>query len=139
VHLQVKSVVRTRNYILILALGFLVGACRRGVEQPQNANSESVTKPVAPSALTDKWLGRWNGPEGTFLVLSKNGEKYVVKINSLDGPETYEGVWMGDHIEFVREGKRESIRAGSGADTGMKWLLDEKNCLFIKKSEGFCR
>jgi hypothetical protein len=65
---------------------------------------------------------------------------YVVKIQSLDGPATYDGVAVGgDHIEFKREGKTESIRAGSGKETGMKWLLEKKDCLIIKNGEGYCR
>jgi hypothetical protein len=95
--------------------------------------------PNAPDFPTDLWLGQWNGPEGTYLVLAKNGVKYVVKIRSLDGLDTYEGVAAGDRIQFTRDGKAESIRAGSGEVTGMKWLLDKKNCLIIKTGEGFCR
>ncbi len=107
------------------------------------AGNSSATAVATPRTETntqaDKWLGQWNGPEGTFLLLSKNGEKFVVKIQSLDGPQTYEGVSVGDRIEFERDGQTESIRAGNGAETGMKWLLDEKNCLIIKTGEGFCR
>lgn len=102
-----------------------------GQEQP---SPESPSKSVA-----DEWLGQWNGPEGTYLLLSKNGGKYVVKIRSLDGLKTYEGISVGDRIEFLRDGKTESIHAGSGRETGMKWLLDKKNCLIIKTGEGFCR
>jgi hypothetical protein len=91
------------------------------------------------SNITDHWVGKWFGPEGTYLVLSKTGEKYVVEINSLDGPATYEETSVRDRIEFQRDGKTESIHAGSGAETGMKWLLDKKNCLIIKTGEGFCR
>ena len=87
----------------------------------------------------DKWLGIWIGPEGTSLDLSKNGAKYALKISSLDGVETYEGVRQGDRISFIREGKTEAIRAGSGAETGMKWLLEKQNCLIIQTGEGFCR
>ena len=72
-------------------------------------------------------------------MLSKNADKYVVLINSLDGPATYEGTSTGDRIEFRRDGKMESIHAGDGQDTGMKWLLDKSNCLVIKTGEGFCR
>jgi putative lipoprotein len=93
----------------------------------------------APDFPTDLWLGQWNGPEGTYLLLAKNGDKYVVKIRSLDGLDTYEGVAAGERIQFTRDGKAESIRAGSGEETGMKWLLDKKNCLIIKTGEGFCR
>jgi len=89
--------------------------------------------------VTDQWLGKWIGPEGTYLVLAKNGAKYVVEIHSLDGSDTYEGTSAGDRIEFQRNGKTESIHAGGGQETGMKWLLDKRNCLIIKTGEGFCR
>jgi hypothetical protein len=116
---------------------------QRQTEQAQPRENSAQTMPTeqpqGTTALPDQWLGRWTGPEGTFIELSKNGNKYVVKINSLDGPATYEGIAVGDRIEFQRDGKTESIHAGNGEDTGMKWLLDEKNCLVIKKSEGFCR
>lgn len=92
-----------------------------------------------PVRAADAWLGKWIGPEGTFLVLSQHAGKYAVEIHSLDGPATYEGTAVGDRIEFVRDSKRESIHAGNGEDTGMKWLLDKKNCLIIKTGEGFCR
>jgi putative lipoprotein len=104
-----------------------------------SASANPTTTPAAAGNPTDKWLGQWNGPEGTFLLLSKNGDKYAVKIQSLDGPATYEGVPAGDRIHFTRGGKTESIVAGSGQQTGMKWLLGKKNCLIIKTGEGFCR
>jgi hypothetical protein len=99
------------------------------------SNSERSAKPAMP----DQWLGKWIGPEGTFLVLSKSGDGYTVQIQSLDGPNTYHGKANVDSIVFVRNGQTESIRAGSGKDTGMKWLLDKKSCLVIKTGEGFCR
>ncbi len=130
-------------WILILAVPF--AACHNqmpgpGVQLRQEAvkNDLPVQAETSDSSLS-RWLGKWLGPEGTFLELSKDGRKFVVKINSLDGPAIYKGTGMGDHIEFQRNGKTESIRAGNGQDTGMKWLLNEKNCIFIKKGEGFCR
>ncbi len=116
-----------------IAALFLVASC----QHPQPPAAEPST--TAATNPTDQWLGQWNGPEGTYLLLSKNGDKYVVKIQSLDGPATYEGVAAGDRIQFERDGKIETIHAGSGQDTGMKWLLDEKNCLVVKVGEGFCR
>ena len=104
-----------------------------------NSPSKSAAAEPARNNITDKWLGKWIGPEGTYLVLSKNADKYAVQINSLDGPETYEGMSTGDRIEFQRNGKTESIRAGNGHDTGMKWLQDKSNCLIIRTGEGFCR
>ena len=136
---------KTRVALWALALCAVAVGCQRQKQVEENrakdnsAAHKAADKPSTANAVVDQWLGQWNGPEGTSLVLSKNGEKYVVKINSLDGPATYEGIAVGDHIEFQRDGKNESIHAGSGADTGMKWLLDEKNCLVIKASEGFCR
>jgi hypothetical protein len=97
------------------------------------------TRDHSPDNSPDKWLGQWNGPEGTYLLLSKKGDRYVVKIQSLDGPDVYEGVSTGDSTQFMRDGKTESIHAGSGEETGMKWLLDKEDCLIIKRGEGFCR
>jgi hypothetical protein len=91
------------------------------------------------SAAIDNWLGQWTGPEGTSLTLSKSGDGYRVTILSLDRPAHYEGKAVGDHIEFARNGKVESIRATNGKDTGMKWLQEKTNCLTIQLSEGFCR
>lgn len=121
-------------------------ACQDRNQSPEKpastVNSRSGNPSTAPPPAnnpTDQWLGQWNGPEGTYLLLSKNGDKYVVKIQSLDGAETYEGIPAGDLIQFKRNGNPESIHAGSGGETGMKWLLDKKNCLIIKAGEGFCR
>lgn len=41
--------------------------------------------------------------------------------------------------EVERNGHTESIRAAGGGETGMKWLLDKKNCLTLQAGEGFCR
>jgi hypothetical protein len=88
---------------------------------------------------TDGWLGRWNGPEGTFLQLSKTGDQYVVVIQDLDGPKRFAGFVEGNRIQFERDGKTEYITAGNGEATGMKWLVDKKDCLLTKKGEGWCR
>lgn len=93
--------------------------------------------PVAP--LADQWLGQWTGPEGTGLALSKSADGYQINIQSLDGPNSYQGQAVGDRIQFQRNGIAETIRAVSGAETGMKWLADKKDCLVIQQSEGFCR
>jgi hypothetical protein len=127
----------------IIAFGTSNIACHG---DPQNGPGPSVkstpaTSPtVAPAGhKQDAWVGRWIGPEGTYLLLSGRGDRYEVKIQSLDGANTYEGVVAGDGIEFKRDGKVERIRAGSGKETGMKWLLEKTDCLIIKEGEGFCR
>jgi hypothetical protein len=95
----------------------------------------------APAAdhSTDQWLGRWDGPEGTFLHLEGGKGTYVITIQDLDGPKTFQGKAAGDHIEFERNGVKESIRATNGAETGMKWLSEKSDCLTIRTGEGFCR
>jgi pimeloyl-ACP methyl ester carboxylesterase len=112
-----------------------------------NSLLDAVAAPAAPApaaapapvAWFDDWLGRWTGPEGTYLDLTRRGAGYAVTIQSLDGSATYEGRAVQDHIEFRRAGRTESIRATNGADTGMKWLLDKARCLTIRKGEGYCR
>ncbi len=105
--------------------------------EPVRAAPPKASGPA--TARLDEWLGQWNGPEGTYLVLSKTGDKYDVKIRSLDGLQNFEGAATGDRILFTRASKSESIHAGSGNETGMKWLLDKKSCLIIQTGEGFCR
>jgi hypothetical protein len=133
--------------LLILALSAVVlSSCR---ETPQSEpmpspapippTSEATAPLTSAPSIPDAWLGKWIGPEGTFLVLSQKGEGYEILIQSLDGPNTYAGVAVGGHLEFQRDGKTESIRAGSGQETGMKWLLEKKDCLVIRSGEGFCR
>jgi hypothetical protein len=67
---------------------------------------------------TDGWLGRWDGPEGTFLQISKTGDQYVVVIQDLDGPKRFAGFVDGNRIRFERDGKTEYISAGDGEATG---------------------
>jgi hypothetical protein len=114
------------------------GGTKTTVDTAPASQPEASVQPNAGRPI-DAWLGKWIGPEGTYLLLSRNGDKYVVKIQSLDGPATYQGVAHGDGIQFERQGTTESIHAGSGEQTGMKWLLEKKNCLIVKTGEGFCR
>jgi hypothetical protein len=101
--------------------------------------AHSPSRSVASAAATDAWLGQWNGPEGTFLRLEGGEGKYVVTIRNLDGPQTYQGSTNDGKIQFERRGIEETIRATSGAETGMKWLSDKASCLTIRLGEGFCR
>ncbi|WP_342050732.1 MULTISPECIES: hypothetical protein [unclassified Cupriavidus] len=100
----------------------------------------SDTAPPAASApAADKWLGKWTGPEGTFLLLEGGHGKYDVTVQNLDGPRKFEGKAIGGGIEFERDGVKEDIRATNGAETGMKWLADKKDCLTVRTGEGYCR
>jgi hypothetical protein len=91
------------------------------------------------SAVTDAWLGRWTGPEGTFLALEGGSGRYEITIQNLDGPRVFEGFAAGAEIRFERDGLMKRIRATDGVATGMKWLSDKSNCLTIRSGEGYCR
>jgi hypothetical protein len=104
------------------------------------ASSTAASARVAGAVYgANKLMGRWNGPEGTFLLLGGANGKYAVTIQNLDGPRTFQGSGTGDAIAFERDGKTETIRASDGAATGMKWLADKKDCVTIQAGEGYCR
>jgi hypothetical protein len=65
-----------------------------------------------------------------------------VTIRNLDGPRTYQaspGDGDGQEIRFERNNSKETIRASTGTQTGMKWLSEKKDCLTIRYGEGYCR
>ena len=137
-----------RLLLTIVGLILVGSACQSRNSNAGPKTAETTNSPVSPTTTpadvaVQKWLGQWNGPEGTYLVLSQgpsqNNGKFDIKIRSLDSLDTYEGTATGDGIQFTRNGKTETIHAGNGEQTGMKWLLDKKNCLIIQSGEGFCR
>lgn len=96
--------------------------------------------PATNAGKVDGLVGRWSGAEGTFLNIAKKGEKYSIEISNLDGPKTFEGTPKGDTIEFTRNGKTETIKTATGAETGMKGFEKETNCVVVTKgSEGYCQ
>lgn len=127
---------------LVAALAVLATACGRQASPP--APSPATSAPAAattpsPPPATDKWLGKWTGPEGTFLQLAGGGGKYEVTVRNLDGPRTFPGSAEGDRVVFERDGVKESLRATNGAETGMKWLDGKSDCLTVRAGEGYCR
>jgi len=119
------------HWLAALALAAAVSAC--GERSPEPA------APAAPAAPTDRWLGQWTGPEGTFLELAGGQGRYEVTVRNLDGPRTFAGSAVDGGIAFDRDGAREILRATDGAGTGMKWLAGKKDCLALKAGEGWCR
>jgi hypothetical protein len=87
----------------------------------------------------DAWLGRWTGPEGTYLEIARTAGAYEVTIKDLDAARTFIGHAADDRIEFRRDGVTERIEATNGEQTGMKWLADKTKCLTVKLGEGYCR
>mgnify|MGYP000491051609 CR=1 FL=1 len=133
---------------LLIAL-LALSACSKSVDEvkaPVPESREHTLTPLggqasAPPAATtiDRWIGQWNGPEGTFLRLAGEQGRYDITIQDLDGPRPYTGRAVGDHIEFERQGKLETLRATDGHATGMKWLDGKKDCLTVRAGEGYCR
>ncbi|MGH8517359.1 MAG: hypothetical protein ACREUE_07850 [Panacagrimonas sp.] len=125
---------RLRPALSTVLLALCLTGCERTPQQPPPQE-----KPDPKVAHLDAWLGRWNGPEGTFLELKPAGDQYALTIQNLDGPKSYTGREVGNHLEFDRDGQVESIQASNGDATGMKWLIDKQDCLTIRRGEGFCR
>lgn len=91
-------------------------------------------------SVPEDWIGKWIGPEGTYLEIKQGADGYItVATQSLDAWVVSQGKWRDDHIVFSRDGIDETVRKGTGEETGMKWLLDKENCLVIKTGEGYCR
>jgi len=120
----------SRSLVAVLVLPLFLAGCG-------DRRAESGATVAEPA--TDKWLGQWNGPEGTLLRLAGEKGKYEITIQNLDGQRYFQGNAVGDQIQFERDGVKESIRATNGADTGMKWLSDKSNCLTVRQGEGYCR
>jgi hypothetical protein len=132
---ELKASIQTTAALLSLLV--LFGCADR--DKPPASNDPASSGATATAPATDKWLGQWNGPEGTFLRLEGRKGKYEITIQDLDGPKTYQGISLGDQIQFERDGATETIRATNGAETGMKWLSEKANCLTIRPGEGYCR
>ena len=122
--------------LLLSVLPFMAG-CDDTPKTPAPETPKEAQK-VVEDRLED-WMGKWNGPEGTYLKLEKSGEGYAVTIKDLDKEERYLGVAQGMRIRFMRNNVQEHIHLGPGRDAGMKWLMDKPYCLIVKKGEGYCR
>lgn len=129
----------TMLYTLLLpASCLLLSACNDKTDTTISSASSSLSTAVTP-LITDTWIGKWNGPEGTFLDISGNNGNYDIIIQDLDGPKQYQGINRGDRISFERNGITETIHASNGEDTGMKWLAGKSDCLRVHLGEGWCR
>lgn len=129
---------RFQPFIACAMMALLATGCKD--QKSSSAPAASVSSPNSSSAQpTDEWLGKWVGPEGTFLLLAGGGGKYEVTIQNLDGPQTFKGFASGDQITFERHGVKEHLRATNGVETGMKWLGEKSNCLTVRVGEGYCR
>jgi len=124
----------------------LLAACGKPAAPPADmpAIAAAANPPKASVAASpgEDWAGKWVGVEGLALEIAPRAAmpgRHDIRITLMDGTTTHEGTGTADGISFMRDGQAETIRAGTGADTGLKWLADKTDCLIIKPGEAFCR
>ncbi len=162
--MNIISLGRSVLFTTFAASAVFLGACsgettspNRAVSTPTPAASPAASpiaspagspvaspSPAADAKTTvtkaDALAGKWEGVEGTYLDVVKKGDKFSVDIKDLDKVSTFEGTAKDGVIVFTRNGKTETIKTATGAETGMKYLEKEKNCVVITKgSEGYCK
>lgn len=149
-----------RALLPLMLAGALMSGCAKGVDKGTVANNaaqapdvEAVEEPDAVGATaneaaglpTDDWVGRWNGPEGLFLHIQPSpdgrpGHYAITNRDNLDRQGGYDGVAAGAAIRFLRDRQELSIRPGTGAETGFKYLAGRQDCLVVVPGrEGYCR
>lgn len=129
-----------KAFAMVASIAVLaVAACQPA--PAAKSDSAAVVEGKKPAPVTDAWLGDWTGVEGTMLKIDVGAVPgvYAITETTLDGPVNFTGTAEGAVIRFERAGAPESIRAGDGAATGLKYLDGKTNCLVIKSGEGFCR
>lgn len=104
-----------------------------------SAASEVASSNTASAVANIAYVGKWTGPEGTWLDIEPQGEDYRVTVSNLDGPRGFAGKAVDGGIQFTRDGQTFVIHPGNGDATGMKWLAGKKDCLVVAPGEGYCR
>ncbi len=112
-------------------------------KQPENpivVEQREQAKALEAQPAPFRWVGRWNGVEGTYIYIQKDMAGFSVTLANLDGPLQYRAKQVGDTLVFQRNNTTETVRASDGEGTGMKWLADKEDCLVVRAGEeGFCR
>lgn len=121
-------------------LALSLSACGQPKEPPLPPEAIAARTEASQAAIVaSEYVGRWVGPEGTSLEVTAREHDYIVSITSLNGPRDFTGTVEGDGIKFVRDDKTYIVRRGTGMETGMKWLLDKRDCVIVETGEGYCR
>lgn len=138
--------------LIALSFVFSLAACAPKPSDPaasMSAAAETAVVSMAAENAASKavddvfdvaaFAGKWTGPEGTSLTITPRDKDYKVTVQNLDGPRDFAGVTRDGGIAFTRDGKTFVIHKGDGPATGMKWLMDKKDCLVVTDGEGYCR
>ena len=136
-----------KKALFVLSTLALLTACDQDAKSPAKPAPPSVQATLAPETPpTDKWIGQWIGVEGLHLTIAKDdnigrGHYLLTMQYGLDAEDagTFKGEAAEDGIAFTRPDGPQSLRAGDGAATGLKWLADKKDCLIVATGEGYCR
>ena len=150
----------TRRLSPFLLVGAFLTACTPAADTNEAANAmasaptvETIEDTDAINGAdgpvgrlpTDDWIGRWMGPEGLFLDIQpapdgQRGSYALTNKDNLDRQGTYVGMAEDATIRFTRDGEPLTIRPGTGAETGFKYLADKTDCLIVVAGqEGYCR
>ena len=125
--------------VVMTLMSALLLSCTKKDSGPAREPRRENATPEAAAYVTDQWVGRWSGPEGTYLDVAGGNGHYQITVKDLDRARTFQGSSVDDRIEFQRDGANESLRHSNGNETGMKWLAGKADCLTVKPGEGYCR
>lgn len=111
---------------------------------PQGPVKADAATQVMASVPTNAWVGRWVGPEGTFLEIANKDGPYsgrytLLNRYSLDSEASFEALADRNSLVFTRNGQKLRLTAGTGDETGLKWLAGKPTCLIVAPGEGYCR
>ncbi|TFY94113.1 hypothetical protein DYL61_10550 [Pseudomonas nabeulensis] len=131
---------------VVSALALLTACNQETKDAPKPAPASVQATLVPETPPTDQWVGKWIGVEGLYLTIAKDdsigrGHYLLTMQYGLDADDagTFKGEANEDGIAFNRPDGPQLLRAGDGADTGLKWLADKKDCLIVVSGEGYCR
>jgi hypothetical protein len=131
---------KLQTIVCIIAVLLGVAACKGKQDGSATGSAPGAKVAVPPErAQTDKWMGKWNGPGETYLILAPQGNNYLITIRSNESLSTYEGKPATHRITFERQSVKESVRPGSAKDAGVAALADKSDCMVVKPGEAYCR
>jgi hypothetical protein len=76
------TMTKTHFWIIGLSMTVFIAGCKDRNQPARSSSSatnnpppKSISAPPTVNNVPEQWLGKWIGPEGTYLVLSKNAEQ----------------------------------------------------------------